>query len=87
MKNDKAPTIFSPRGTEIIRMPHELWSAVETCDPMLRGNGMQMQIVCQTCLEHGQPNPYVEGDNQRNGATFTMTCAHAERRLDLASTH
>ena len=78
-----APTIYTARGREHIKMSYDLWRKVEACDQALRGAGMQMKIICEHCTAHGHPHPYVAGDNQRNGASFTMTCAHAERTLDF----
>jgi hypothetical protein len=79
------PAIFAPSGRVIQTMPFALWKAVETCDQELRRHGMQMIIICEACLAKGDPHPIVDGDNKRGGSSFTMTCTHAERRLDLTT--
>jgi hypothetical protein len=80
-----APAIFAPSGVAIARMPITLWQAVDACDQQLRQYGMQMIIMCEHCLSTGHPHPIVDGDNTRNGSTFTMTCPHLERRLDFTT--
>ncbi len=79
-----APTILTSTGREVVRVPWELVSAVDACDALLRRYGMQMQIICEDCHARGVPHPYIQGNNARGGATFTMTCAHAERRYDFS---
>jgi len=70
-------------GKEVQVMPFELWQAVNTADLILRKHGMQMVILCEHCHGYGHPHPVVSGDNLRNGTTFTMTCAHLERRMEF----
>jgi len=85
LKANGSATVLTPTGRVVERMPMVLWQAVETCDTQLRRHGMQMMIFCTECLEKGHPHPVVDGDNKREGSSFTMTCPHAERRLDLTT--
>jgi hypothetical protein len=82
--NDTA-TVLTAAGLEHLRLSFDVWQAVEKCDQLLRRHGMQMIIICEHCHARGDPFPVVRGDNSRHGATLTMTCAHAERRLDFST--
>ncbi len=73
------PDLVTPRGQEIVRIPQELFLAVDRCDALLRKHGMQMKLYCEHCMANGHPTPFVHGDNSRNGTMFEMTCPHAKR--------